>query len=438
MTGENSPEQKGFWFFLYPFVHLSVTNKGVLIYNTFNGEMLEYQEITLIKLLREVDDWRNLYVIGLTNAELSPDILKMINDVRRTYSGDIIDFAQVEEKPIQFKPELKFFTTHDELTFNTGIPVLEKDEIGSYLKEATLFLNDNCSQKCINCSKTFKQMLYCTCSGKLMPDFSIESFKQLLNQFEETELEQLNITGANILKYEHLDEVTSILNQTLFNVDYHILLDNLCDNLPWYNKLGESPKNTLNVFISSQSEGNKVVAQCIETTSLLIRHGVDTVYHFNVQSDKELLDVEKLITDCNIEQFEIHPYFNGENIDFFRNNIFISKEALSEYKISMATIMARKKINNIAFQQLTILCNGEVYANLNHSKIGNIQKQSIFESLKKEMSNGNSWKRTRNSVSPCKNCPYNCLCPPISNYDYVIERFDLCNIYEPFISKEIE
>ncbi len=427
--------QKGFWFFLYPFIHLNITENTALIYNTLNGEMLEYRDEKIIGLLKKLDDWENLYVIGITADEMVPGVLNMIKEVRRTFSGDVIDFAKAKAKPIQFKPALKFFTANDELTFTTSFPLPEKNEIGSCLKEITLFLNDSCSQKCPDCAKIFKQVTYCTCSGKSMADFPVESLKELLNQLEETHLEQLNIAGANILEYSRLIEVTSILNQTPFEIHYHIHLNNLNFIQAWYTELGKSPKNTLNVLFPPKVDDYTTAEGINETIRSLQNNGVNLVYHFLAWSDAALSAIEHLINDYAIEQFEIHPYFNGNNLGFFRGNIFITMEALREYTISMGTIMTRKKINNLAFRQLAIMCDGDVYANLSQPKIGNIKGQSIFDSIIKEMSHGQSWQKTRNSVSPCKDCPYNCLCPPISNYDYVIGKFDICNIYNSLASK---
>ena len=44
------------------------------------------------------------------------------------------------------------------------------------------------------------------------------------------------------------------------------------------------------------------------------------------------------------------------------------------------------------------------------------------------MDKGKSWWKLRTNIKPCNNCLYNLLCPPISNYEYVIGKYNLCNI----------
>ena len=46
----------------------------------------------------------------------------------------------------------------------------------------------------------------------------------------------------------------------------------------------------------------------------------------------------------------------------------------------------------------------------------------------KEIHESKNWFRTRSKVKPCKSCIYNALCPPISNYEYYLKEYNLCNI----------
>jgi len=42
-----------------------------------------------------------------------------------------------------------------------------------------------------------------------------------------------------------------------------------------------------------------------------------------------------------------------------------------------------------------------------------------------ELSQTNSWKLTRDKIDPCKNCLFQQLCPPISNYELFFEKYNL-------------
>jgi pseudo-rSAM protein len=71
--------------------------------------------------------------------------------------------------------------------------------------------------------------------------------------------------------------------------------------------------------------------------------------------------------------------------------------------------------------------NGDVYANVNHPALGNIDTHSIHEIVQKEVDEGKSWFRIR-AQAPCTDCIYQWLCPPLSDYEIVIGRSNLCHV----------
>ncbi len=89
----------------------------------------------------------------------------------------------------------------------------------------------------------------------------------------------------------------------------------------------------------------------------------------------------------------------------------------------------REAINSIYFGKLTVLADGRVYADLNAPSLGKLGRDSIYDILFKEMSGGSSWRRLRKNVMPCKGCHYEKLCPPLSNYQKVMGKNNLCHIH---------
>ena len=87
----------------------------------------------------------------------------------------------------------------------------------------------------------------------------------------------------------------------------------------------------------------------------------------------------------------------------------------------------RQSMNLYDFGKINIVSNGDVYANLNHPSIGNIYIDNIYEIVQKEIDEGLSWLRIRNQA-PCKDCAYQWLCPPPSNYEIIIGRPNLCHV----------
>lgn len=92
----------------------------------------------------------------------------------------------------------------------------------------------------------------------------------------------------------------------------------------------------------------------------------------------------------------------------------------------MQDIFRRETLNEFYFGYVTIMFNGSVYNNINNDCVGNISQHSLPQLLLNNDKN-NSWFLTRNKITPCKKCIYCFLCPPISNYEFAINRFNLCN-----------
>ena len=91
--------------------------------------------------------------------------------------------------------------------------------------------------------------------------------------------------------------------------------------------------------------------------------------------------------------------------------------------------MWQRTMNLYDFGKITILPNGDVYANLNHPSLGNIHVNNIQEILHKEVEEGKSWFRVRNQA-PCTDCVYQWICPSPSNYEIAIGRSNLCHVKE--------
>ena len=86
----------------------------------------------------------------------------------------------------------------------------------------------------------------------------------------------------------------------------------------------------------------------------------------------------------------------------------------------------RQKLNIQDFGRLTVMTDGKVYANPNHSAIGHIG-ETPHALVYREITEGNSWLRIRDQ-KPCCDCIYQWLCPSPSHYEDVIGKPNLCHI----------
>jgi len=95
--------------------------------------------------------------------------------------------------------------------------------------------------------------------------------------------------------------------------------------------------------------------------------------------------------------------------------------------MSIKDFFSRQVMNIYDFGKINIMPDGETYANLNYSSLGNIYTDSIYEIVQKEIDEGKSWFRIRNQA-PCDECVYQWLCPSPSNYEMDLGRPNLCNV----------
>ena len=67
------------------------------------------------------------------------------------------------------------------------------------------------------------------------------------------------------------------------------------------------------------------------------------------------------------------------------------------------------------------------HSNINNPPVGTI-KDTIYDLIIKEMKNRSAWRLTRDVTPECAKCLHRYLCPPPSNYGFVIGKFNLCHL----------
>lgn len=120
------------------------------------------------------------------------------------------------------------------------------------------------------------------------------------------------------------------------------------------------------------------------------------------------------------------PLYNKSNLSFFESNVFMGKDDMDKIDLSKNEIFMRQAFNAEDFGKLTVMSDGNVYANVNALPLGTIN-DSPYSIVYKEFTNGKSWFKLREQT-PCSNCIYQWLCPSPSNYEIVIERPNLCHV----------
>lgn len=87
-----------------------------------------------------------------------------------------------------------------------------------------------------------------------------------------------------------------------------------------------------------------------------------------------------------------------------------------------------KKINSNFYGSLIIFPDASVRSALNSKVIGNLEYEDLSKMIDQEIRKGNTWRLVRNKQEPCKDCLFRDLCPPISDLEMCVERYDLCTL----------
>lgn len=253
-------------------------------------------------------------------------------------------------------------------------------------------------------------------------ELSIIHIKKIIDDLKGTALQKINIIGGNIFNYSEMEELNNLLRDWSKYVEYSIHYKNIIGNTDKINLLNRG--SSLNLLVDNEID----IEILSEVKELIDGKNIKTKFSFAVGKNADFNIIEKIISKLKINDYIIYPYYNKSNISLFLNNVFINKQDIFEAQPSQNDIFTRQTLNPLSFGQLYVTCNGNIYSNLNNPMLGNINNISIYDSVYKEMDTGKSWWKLRTNIQPCRNCLYNLLCPPISNYEYTIGKYNLCNV----------
>lgn len=426
-AGKNKGVGKYYWLFLHPYVHASVKKDRAILYNTLNNKLLEYENGSpVFGLIKRLNSDSNLYVIKIKADEISTSIREFINRLRNLYFGDMIDSAFSTRKPIQLKPILNLQRVLDYLTVeNEKTKILVHDDILDYLSIITLYINNDCKQTCSICQDAYKQFLCCHKREDHKRQLTVKDVITLVNQVKNSKLYKLNIIGGNLFAYPMLDRLAKHLNRIQAIKEYYFHYLNIEDHSTFF-KLLQDGNNRLNVI--GHFPGETAIFDNKMGILMQTQIARKINFQFVIQGEKDIETAETLVSKFQIDKFQLVPYFNRNNMDFFRDYVFLNRESILGGQPDMNDILVRPVLNTSNFKKLIVLSDKSIYANVNNPKTGTLGNDHILEIIYKELHSGKSWTKVRKNIKPCKSCAFNALCPPISNYEYVIGRYNLCDI----------
>ena len=400
------------WLCLENWVYVAIHPNQLMLYNTQTGQYIISEAKVAFTIVEKMHERKKLGVVLYENEWFNNISARQFieNAVAKnifTYESYMSD----NEKPIRLMPVLNIQKNAERLKREYDTSVGEKSL--HYLIDLTLYVNNHCNLNCIHCSQSYKQFSCCFKHNN-RSELNLEQLTKIASHIKFIPLERINIIGGNLFSYHLLDNLLGIFNEKKsrinlwshyknFQISKHDVIWNIIVDFPFDNQLFS------NLYLPD-----------IKETAII---------HFIVQNEDEIILAEKTIEKFNIQNNEIHPFYNGNNDDFFNSCVFLNKEDIFENVVKQRQIFCNQALNSNFFGHLTILPNGDVFSNINTPILGNINEKTILELITEEMDKNYSWRKIRNE-KPCNLCLFQYLCPPISNYEMIFNRTNLCTIYE--------
>ena len=403
-----------YWFYLEPYVFLWQKKEEILLYNTFNGETIKFDNSGVLKeLALKLLTPENMYCIPITSFDLNNKAINtFVSKVRSTFSGDIQECSGFSIKPIIMYPKLNY--QQDIKRIRQHQYLSEGENILRHLSEISFHITENCNNKCAHCETNYKQTSFCTNSPNSLSKTSF------LRQFDRGNVGKVNIIGNDISKCN--DIINSLRSSLIkYNITFHIHYLNLN---PHDTQLAYLEENNISLKILVNLPIN--TPQLDQVIKLIKTRKGNYSWLFTITSLDDFHFVKSIQSKYELSNAELKPIFTGNNLTFFEDNIFMNKEDILGSKQAKKVIFAKQVLNTFDYGKITVMQDGKVYANINNPELGNIHTP-IKELLFNEITKGVSWHRIRNQ-DKCESCVYQWICPSPSNYEYVIGKQNLCHI----------
>lgn len=396
------------WFTLYGDTFLWLKGNKGLVYNSANKEKILFSLSDRIqRICYQLLDINNLYTIELTNETINDaEVNKWINSLISIQAGYLSHNIEFDKRPVSLNPILKVQDNRKyyEEQHNLGF----KGKILETLHELTFYINGSEHGD----DEYFKQAIYPLKSSQILDGSKIRTFiKNSRNLF----LSNINLVG-NLFLYSDFERLIKNISDFSVQLTIHILIKDFLNNERKI-KNTEWPIHThFNVLVDTVFD-----ISCLQNISFPFSV---TIFVF---SENDFTQFSSMFDTFLLGQnIRFIPLYNRENRPFFELNIFTEKEELDIIDLSKNEIFMRQAFNTENFGKLTVMSDGNVYANVNAPSLGTID-DSPYSIVYKEFTNGQSWFKLREQ-SPCDICIYQWLCPSPSNYEIILDRPNLCHV----------
>lgn len=400
-----------YWLYFEPYTFIFEGETEWVVYNTLNAAYLKYKDKNIISILKELSNPDNGYMIAV-KAEIakSKSVIKLIRDIRNSFSGDIIPSKYIlpENKPFIFMPHLRLYDTVEHMKSKEGQLL---GDILNNLNEVTFYLPGKCLHSCQYCNAYYNQFIHCS-NFDHNDSLTLEHYINIFDRLEKCNIRIINIVLNNLS--DHLSiELLNIINGYSFDKYIYVDILNLNKNDNW---LFTNEVN-MNITFDFGVVPFKYVADMMSFYA-----DYNIIWNCIIHNEKDFLLMNKLRDNNRIKAI---PFYNNKNDAFFKQYVYLSLDDITINPIKKQQIFRRKVLNENFFGKLYITPSGNTFSNMNFSSIGNITRNPIEEIVNNELLHSMAWLKIRNG-KVCGKCPNRYLCPSLSNYEFVIGKENLC------------
>lgn len=388
--------------FLYiePYVYVNMNEKKGLLLNTFNHLLYVTSDVQILSILRNLTNSERGNLI-LYNKSLTKEIRQFIDWLKASYSGDFLTISDSQELPYQLLPNIENFSF--------------KEMKENKICDVTFYLNSSCSQGCESCNLYNKQTIFCKNNNS--KKLSLQNISSFLEEIGPHRINRISFIGGDIFDDSLKDYVALLRNIKCEKNIYIHITQITTDSIQLLNQCGSD----ITILVPDQYDLDTLIEKINRLSSLRCKYVINKII-----KDEESLE----IVYNQIPNINYIPFFN-QNIKFFKKYVFMDIEDLKSIKTNMQELFNNNNFNSLFMGKIIVDSDLHVYVSFAEKSIGDIKTLESIRTLLNKLYDDNSlWKMTRKSVSPCNTCIFNLICPPLSNYELIMKRNNLCNLLD--------
>ncbi|MCX6283435.1 MAG: hypothetical protein NTW31_04260, partial [Bacteroidetes bacterium] len=355
------PNKKSRFLYLEPYTFSVMAGNDMLIYNSLNGKILEYRDSPAIAaLIGQTENPDGGFLAAVDSGSAEPEISSLISDLRENFCGDLVSLSN-NQRPSVIRPKAvikNYPPPKDQASFSAD----------DYLRNIYFSLNQDNNAVCTNYRFAAKQFLCPVFNAQGYSEMPFDTVYKTCSGFTGVSGMEISLSGSDISAYSEIKNVISQMHKLRLPLTFHIPLP--CYDPEVVSRLLSIPKSRTSLYISFP-DGPSALKDIRRKQEYKKKQGrVDL--NFMIRSLDEYKLATELLQEPGKEKVFFFPYYDGSNSDFFKENVFLSKEDILALKPNQKQIYSRSLINEHLYGKIFILTGGEVYANLNTETFVNI------------------------------------------------------------------